>query len=158
VGPTPSGGYPAQRPGTPSGGYPAQRPSTGGFGGGESRTPLIIAIAVVAGILVIILILLATRGGGDNAQGSNDDPTETTTVADTDPATSSGASPGEYSAQDQADFLAGCTEDGTATRSECECVLDYLIENVPVEDAIQWTEEQGGNSEIDGAIEDCRAA
>jgi len=138
-GPTPSGGYPAQRPGpTPSGGHPAQRPS-----GGENRTPLLVAIALVAGVLVVILILLVSQGG--------DDPPEETPVPTDD-------GDGGYTADFQSDFLASCTSE-TSTESECQCVLDYLIENVSIDDAVAWGEDSSNadiSAEMDDAILGCQ--
>lgn len=84
--------------GMPSGGYRAA-PS------GDNRTPLLIAIAVAAGVLVIILILLATRGGGGESS---------------------------YTDQVRQNFVDRCA--ATVARATCECYMDEFVANVPFEE------------------------
>jgi hypothetical protein len=152
----PSGGYPAQPAGTtPSGGHPAQHASAGD----ENRTPLLIAIGVVAVVLVVIIVLIVNRGGGD-AAGGRDDTTETTEEASgtTTTSESGGGEPAGYTEQFQQDFLDGCTGSGGSTESQCQCVLDYLMANVPISDLTEWYEDSTTHPEINQAAQDCVGA
>lgn len=157
-GPTPSGGYLAQRPGpTPSGGYPAQRPSGSGFGSGENRTPLLIAIGVVAVVLVVILILLANRSNGDNAQEPSDGGSSDTTEegTETTEAEADSANASDYTPEFQTQFMEACVG-GESSEAECQCALDYLMENVSIDDAVAWGADTSSNPDINAAIADCQ--
>jgi actin-like ATPase involved in cell morphogenesis len=144
VGPT-SGGYPAQHRGpVSSGGYPAQRPSMD-----EDHRILLIAIAVVATILLVIIVLLINRGGGDDAGGDSG----TTTTE-----TSEQAAPADYDDPEfRSNFFDSCTGDGNMTQSECECVMDYLVANVPIDDAVEWSDDNSTHPAINGAVADCQS-
>ena len=93
----PSGGFPA-RP--PSGGFPPPGPTSGAYGappgpqapGGQNRTPLFIAIGVVAAAAVVGLIMLLS-GGDDEPDPAVSPTTEETSGGGSDTTADPGGNP-----------------------------------------------------------------
>ncbi|HET6950316.1 MAG TPA: hypothetical protein VFI47_08075 [Acidimicrobiales bacterium] len=83
----PSGGFPA---GVPNGGFPPGAPS-GPYGapppgqGGQNRTPLFVAIGVVAAALLIGLFFIMQDDGDDTTTGNPGTNTTDATTPDTEP-------------------------------------------------------------------------
>jgi hypothetical protein len=123
-----SGGYGQQ--GVPSGGYGAMSAQSGGYAGGgdNNRMPLLIAIAVLAGILVVVLIVLIGKSGDDGGDAGNggDGGTE-------DPG---GDSQDGYTQAIHDEFVGACTTN--ATEEQCECVYEEISTNVPFDDFLEY--------------------
>jgi hypothetical protein len=94
----PSGGFPA---GPPSGGFPPPGPASGRFGappgpqapGGQNRTPLFIAIGVVAAAAIVGLIVLLSGSDDDDPEPTVSPTTEETTGGSSDTTADPGGNP-----------------------------------------------------------------
>jgi actin-like ATPase involved in cell morphogenesis len=123
-----SGGYGPQQ-GVQSGGYGAMNQG-GGYGTGENnRMPLLIAIAVLAGILIIVLIVLIGKSGDEGA--------------------GSGDAPDGYSQAVRDEFVGSCTQTPNATEAECECVYQEISANVPFDDFLEFDTALGENRDAE---------
>jgi actin-like ATPase involved in cell morphogenesis len=137
-----SGGYGA--PG--SGGYGTPGPSGGAFGAGD-RTPLLIAVGVVAAALIVVLALVIRSSGDDDPRNGG----------------TAGQGGNGYTEAIRQSFVTSCAAQEGATQSSCECVYTEVAENVPYDDFLAYDQQlaedptAGRPSWLDDAIQACVA-
>ena len=87
-------------------------------------------------LLCLGAVALAACGGGEPATTASSTPATTpaTTAEPTDTASTDGKT-GAYPEAARQSFLSACT--ASAAKEQCECALDYLEKNVPIEDLVK---------------------
>jgi actin-like ATPase involved in cell morphogenesis len=116
-----SGGYGAQG----SGGYGTPGPSGGTVTTGD-RTPLLIAIGVIAAVLIVVLAIVINQGGGGDDPGTGG--------TDTTGGTGGTAGDAGYTETVRSQFVGSCSAQQGATQTQCQCVFDEITANVSFDD------------------------
>jgi actin-like ATPase involved in cell morphogenesis len=110
-----SGGYGGQS----SGGYRAASGATMSTG---DRTPLLIAIGVIAAVLIVVLAIVIRQSGNDE---------------------------NGYPEEVRNQFLDACNAQSGATPDRCQCILDEIEANVDLDEFVAKDQELGENPQAD---------
>lgn len=103
------------------------------------------------------MALVACGGGGEPATTASSTPATTpaTTAEPTDTAATGDGATGAYPEAARQSFLSACT--ASADKEQCECALDYLEKNVPIDELVKAGLESDKGGEMPKVLADAVA-
>ena len=114
-------------------------------------------IGAAALLTALALGLAACGGGGEEATTASSTPATTAPATPPPADTTAEETPtGKYPEEARDSFLSACTV--SAQEEQCECALDYLEKNVPIEELVKAGLESQEGGEMPEVLSDAVAA